>query len=247
VPATTVEIRFRPLHRGTFVGGVLATLAIHLGLVGLVYYAHVKSPARTEEVHDVLITRTISLGKPREKFWLPRLVQPPKPKAPPPTIKLSDDLAAPAAKKEAPRPPDADISKELKRAHDRARALARNLAEEPPEGSLTGSEHGTANEASAGDAYATAVYEAIKKNWNVPAGLSVGDVINLDTEVRISISDDGTILAPRMTKSSGNGLYDDSCVQAVAATRKVPPPPASVRARYRRGVVLEFGGKDLAR
>jgi hypothetical protein len=36
-------------------------------------------------------------------------------------------------------------------------------------------------------------------------------------------------------------------MQAIQTTRRVPAPPAAVRARFRRGVVLQFGGKDLAR
>ena len=241
------EIRFRPLGRGTFLGGVLMTLLIHLGLVALVYFGHIKAPIPEEEPRDVMITHMVQLGKPREKFWLPRIVQPPQPKAPEPTIKVTENLEAKPTVKEAPRPEDPKISKALQRALNRARMLEQNEAEEPPEGSLTGSATGTSNEASVGDEYATQIYEAIRKNWVVPTGLSVGDVINQETDIKISIGDDGTILSSTVRKGSGNSLYDDSCIQAVQTTHKVPPPPAAVRARYRRGVLLVFAGKDLAR
>jgi TonB family protein len=247
VPSSSAEIRFRPLGRGTFVGGFLLTLAVHAALASLIYVAHLSTPPPVETSHEVMITRIVQLGKPRDKLLLPRIVEPPTPKAPEPTLKVTDNPTAAPAKKEPPRQKEADLAKEVKRAMDRARALARNMPEEPPEGSLTGSEHGTSTEASVGDAYLSAVVDAIRKNWSVPAGLSIGDVSSFETDIRVSISDDGTLVNPTMRKSSGNSLYDDSCLAAVQATRRVPPPPASLRARYRRGLVLELGGKDLAR
>jgi TonB family protein len=241
--------RFRPLGRGTFVGGFFMTLLIHAGLGGLVWYGNVKDPPREEAPRDILVTQMVQLGKPREKFWLPRIVQPPAPKIVEPTIKVADDPNAKPVEreKEKPKPEKPEISKSVQDVLNRRRALLQNAVEEPPEGSLTGSSAGTATQASEGDEYATQIYEAIRRNWNVPTGLSIGEVITLEAEIRISISDDGTILEPKLRKPSGNGLFDDSCLQAVQATRKVPPPPAAQRARYRRGVALAFGGKDLAR
>jgi TonB family protein len=247
VSSGTVDLRFRPLDRGTFMGGVLMTLAVHALLAALVYFAHVTQPEPTEVSRDLMVTKMVSLGKPRNKNWLPRIVEPPKPKAPEPTIKVTQNLNAAPAVKEPPRPKDPEIAKDVKRAMDRARMLARNAAEEPPEGSLQGSATGTSTEASAGDAYATAIYEAIRRNWTVPTGLSIGTVSELVTDIRISISESGEILSPTVRKSSGNNLYDDSCMQAVQATRRVPPPPASEQRKWRRGVVLGFEGKELAR
>jgi TonB family protein len=243
VSSTDLEMRFRPLGRGTFIGGVFVTAAVHVIIIGLVYFSHVSAPPPREVVHDVMITRLVHLGKPPPKFNLPRLVEPPKATAPPPTVKVADNLNAAPAKKDPPRPPDPVPARDLKRAMDRARALARNLPEEPAEGSLTGSERGTATEASAGDEYLSQVSEAIRTHWSVPSGLSVGDVINLETEIRVSIGRDGSLGAPTIRHSSGNPLYDASCVQAVQATRQVPPPPP----RFRRDVLLVLGGKDLAR
>jgi len=65
---------------GTFLGGIAATLLIHALLVVLVYYGHMKTAPRPEAARDMIVTRLVALGTPREKFWLPRIVQPPKPK-----------------------------------------------------------------------------------------------------------------------------------------------------------------------
>jgi TonB family protein len=69
----------------------------------------------------------------------------------------------------------------------------------------------------------------------------------LSAEVRVSISADGRLGNPRVLKPSGNQYFDDSCVQAVSATGRVPPPPAGLATRFKRGALIVFDGKDLAR
>jgi TonB family protein len=243
----TANSRIRPLGRGTFMGGLAATLLIHVGLGGLIYYGQLKSEPRPEATRDLIVTKLVALGKPREKFWLPRIVEPPKPKAPA-AIKLSEDPNAAPAPKEAPKLEDSKISKDLRRALERAKSLAQNAVEEPAEGSLTGSALGTANQAAAGDEYATAIFEAIRKNWNTPTGLvSDGELATLTADVRVSIAGDGKLGSPRLVRPSGNQYFDDSCVQAVNATVRVPPPPDGLAARFKRGTLLVFSGKDLTR
>jgi len=240
--------RIRPLGRGSFLGGIAATLVIHAVLAGLVYYGQLKSPPRPEAPRDMIITRLVALGTPREKFWLPRIVQPPKPKAPA-AIKLSEDPNAAPAPKEAPKAEDTNISKDLRRALERAKAMAQSAAaEEAAEGSLTGSAEGTSNQAVSGDEYATAINEAIHKHWTTPTGLVAdSEMATLSAEVRVSISADGRLGNPRVLKPSGNQYFDDSCVQAVNATGRVPPPPAGLAGRFKRGALIVFDGKDLTR
>jgi TonB family protein len=236
--------RIRPLGRGTFLGGIAATLLIHALLVVLVYYGHLKTAPRPEAARDMIVTRLVALGTPREKFWLPRIVQPPKPKAPD-TIKLSEDPNAAPAPKEAPKLEDTTISKDLRRALERAKTIAQSAAaEEAAEGSLTGSAQGTSNQAVSGDEYATAINDAVHKNWSTPTGMvSDSDLATLSAEVRVSLSSSGTLSNPRVTRPSGNQYFDDSCVQAVKTTGRVPPPPAG----FKRGFTLVFEGKDLTR
>ena len=240
--------RIRPLGRGSFLGGIAATLLIHVLLVVLVYYGHLKTPPRAEAPRDLIVTKLVALGTPREKFWLPRIVEPPKPKAPA-AIKLSEDPNAAPAPKEAPKLEDTNISKDLRRALKRAEAMAKNAAaEEAAEGSLTGSTEGTANTAAAGDEYATAIFEAIRKHWTIPTGMvQDSELATLSAEIRISISPEGALGNPRVLKPSGNLNFDDACVQAVKATGRVPPPPAGLATRFKRGTILAFEGKDLTR
>jgi TonB family protein len=243
------HVAFRHLGRG-LAGGVVLTLAIHGVLAFLLYQSQRRSPARPEAVRDFIVTRTVVLGKKREKFWLPRIVEPPKPKAPEPVIKVAENPEAPAVPpppKEAPKPQDKEISKDLRRALDRARRLAA-AAEEEPEGSPLGSLQGTSTEATTGDEYWSQVHDAIHRNWSVSAGLlNDAQLAVLLAEVRVQIDADGSIRNPVLSKSSGNDLYDQSCMQAVRATGQVPAPPPDQRNRARRGVVLEFPGKDVAK
>jgi TonB family protein len=235
--------RIRPLGRGSSFGGIAATVLIHVSLAALIYFAHVKSPPPLEVPRDMIVTKLVALGKPRDKFWLPRIVQPPKPKAPAPTLNLTDDPNAAPAPKAAPKIEDADISKEMRRALKRAQLLAQG-AEEPAEGSLTGSPEGTSTQGVSGDAYATLIDAAIRKNWTAPMGLVTdSELATLVAKVRMSISDDGTLSGPVIKQSSGNPYFDDSCIQAVKATGKVPPPPA---AKFKH-LVLVFEGNKLAR
>jgi len=239
--AAAVQSRIRPLGRGTSFGGLFATLLIHVSLVALIYFAHVKSPPPIEVPRDVIVTKLVAFGKPREKFWLPRIVEPPKPKVP--TLNLTDDPNAAPAPKEAPKIDDADLSKEMRRALKRAQMLAK-ATEEPAEGSLTGSLEGTSSQGTTGDEYATAVYNAIRRNWVTPTGLVTdAELATLVMLMRIAISPEGKLGAPVVKQSSGNDYFDDSCIQAVKATGQVPPPPPN----FKRGFSLKFAGKDMAR
>jgi hypothetical protein len=97
-------------------------------------------------------------------------VQPPKPKVPDPVIKLTENPQAPAVPpppKEAPKPQDKEISKDLRRALDRARRLAA-AAERSRRDRPTGSVTGNSSEAVSGDDYFSQVNEAIHQNWNHP-------------------------------------------------------------------------------
>jgi len=238
-----IQNRIRPLGRGSSFGGIAATVLIHVSLIALIYFAHVKSPPPMEVPRDMIVTQLVALGKPRDKFWLPRIVQPPKPKAPAPTLNLTDDPNAAPAVKAAPKVDDADISKDMRRALKRAQTLAQ-ATEEPAEGSLTGSAEGTTTHGTTGDEYATAVFNAIRRNWVTPTGLVTdAELATLVTVMRISISPEGTLLSPMVKQSSGNDYYDDSCISAVKATGRVPPPPPN----FKRGFTLRFAGKDLAR
>ncbi|HEX3902806.1 MAG TPA: TonB family protein [Polyangia bacterium] len=203
--------------------GLLITAAIH-GVVFLaVARAHNQPEAPFIVRHDFVLAEMVKLGKPRDPFWLPRITQPPRPTAPPDQIKLSEDPDAKAAPKEAPRPEDPKISKELKNALERAKKLEALAAPDDDEGSLTGSKLGTANHAT-GDQYDAQVVGLLRANYNLPAGLTP-DQVPIPPEITFHIAPDGTIGDVKLAKSSANSFVDDACVDAAKLTGKVPPPP----------------------
>ncbi|MDZ4695132.1 MAG: TonB family protein [Deltaproteobacteria bacterium] len=233
------QVIFRHAPR-SITGGIVATIALHGGLVFLMYWSTRVEAAPEVEVRDLITTELVKLGKPRDKFWLPKIVRPQRTR-PVDAIKIADDPNAAPTPKEAPKPEDTEISNKLRSALSRARSLQDVDLEEDNEGQLTGSELGTAAEARAGDEYATKVNLAIRANWSVPAGLIPDDQLAvLTATVRIRVESDGTIKDAGMHKGSGNNTFDDSCMQAISATAQVPPPPAEVKAMWAKGVGIVF-------
>jgi len=205
--------------------GLLITLALHGGVLAAVAAAHNQPQAPFIVPHDFVVAEMVKLGKPREKFWLPRLQQPVRSTAPPQTLKVADDPNAKPAPKEAPRPEDPKISKELRRALERAQKLeALEVPEPDDEGSLTGSKLGASNRA-VGDQYVAMVKGLLLQNYKLPAGIILDQLRN-PPEIHFRIGPDGTISDVQLTKPSGNSLVDDACVDAAKLTGKVPPHPA---------------------
>ena len=215
--------------------GLLITLALHAGALAAVALAHNEGAAPLIVHHDFVEAEMVKLGKPRDKFWLPRLTQPARSTAPPDTIKVAENPNAKAAPPEAPKPEDPKISKELKRALERARKLETlAAAEEPDEGSLTGSKIGTSNQA-LGDQYMATVKGLLLQNYNLPAGIAPDQIAKPPT-IRMTIGSDGALSGIKLLKSSGNSFVDDACVNAAQATGKLPPPPAQYSGR---GIAVE--------
>ena len=203
--------------------GLLITVALH----GIIFWTVKTAHSRPQEPlivqRDFVQAEMVKLGKPRDKFWLPKVHAAPPP-PPPDAIKLSDDANAKAAPVEAPKIEDPKTSKDVRRALERAQKLsALAVPDEPDEGSLTGSKTGTSDH-EIGDQYIASIKGALLQNYNLPAGLNA-DQIPTPPMVRFRIASDGTLSDIKLTKTSGNPLVDDACVSAAQLTRRVPPPP----------------------
>jgi TonB family protein len=215
-------------RRGNSVG-FLVTLALHGAVLATVGIVHSQPAPALMEKREFVTAEMVKLGKPRDKFWLPRITQPPRAVAPPDTLKIAEDPNAKAAPKEAPKPEDPKIAKELKSALSRARMLENMVPEEPDEGALNGSRFGTSNQA-VGDQYLAEITGMLMQNYNLPAGMAP-DQIPTPPVIRFHLGDDGTLSDVKLMNSSGNPLVDDACVDAAKLTRKVTPPPPTFRKR----------------
>jgi TonB family protein len=207
--------------------GILFTVALHGGVLLAVAAAHNKPEPPLIMPHDFVRAELVKLGKPRDPFWLPRITQPPRPTAPPDQLKLSEDPDAKAAPKEAPRPEDPKISKELKNALDRAKKLeALAVPDEPDEGSLTGSKLGLSNHA-VGDQYLAQIKGMLTQTFKTPAGIAPGTVAH-PPEIQFHIGAGGAVIDIKLSKSSGNPLVDDACVSAAQSMGQLPAPPPTI-------------------
>jgi TonB family protein len=219
--------RVRRGSRRNFAGLVI-TLGLHGCVLAAVAAAHNQTQPPLIVSHDFVVAEMVKLGKPRDKFWLPRLQQPVRSTAPPQTLKVADDPSAKPAPKEAPRPDDPTISKDMRRALDRLKKLqALEMPEPDDEGALNGSKLGASNRA-VGDQYLAQIKGLLQQNYNLPAGLTP-DQIAIHPEIEVRWTADGRITSVVLIKPSGNSFVDDACVDAAKLTGKVPPPPPNAR------------------
>jgi hypothetical protein len=107
-------------------------------------------------------------------------------------------------------------------------------------GTEKGSPQGTAESAEEGDAYFTAVHDAILENYVVPSVISERERLYLQASVLAYIGPQGQILKHELQKKSGNDFFDQALELAIQRT-KLPPPPAELAKSLRdNGVVLNF-------
>jgi periplasmic protein TonB len=218
----------RRARRGNFIGFLL-TVGLHVGILAAMGIAHSQPEPPLVVERDFVAAELVKLGKPREKFWLPRITKPPPPPPPKANKVTYDQDAQPVRKEEQPPPPKQPPSKAAMTAQQRARMMA-SEAYEPEEGLPTGSAVGTANEAS-GDPYVQSVIQVMLPNFNLPAGIAP-EQIATSPVIKFRLSPEGVISEVKLARSSGNNFVDDACVQAAQLTRRLPAPPA----KYRRGM-----------
>jgi periplasmic protein TonB len=208
--------------------GLLITVALHAVIFWAVKEAHSHPQEALIVQRDFVRAEMVKLGKPRDKFWLPKPYVPPPP-PPPDAIKLSNNPDAGAAHVEAPKLTDPKTSKAVKSALARADKLSALIPEEDKEGLQTGSKVGTANEAK-GDPYDALVIDTVKQNYTMPAGLTPDQIPELP-EIQFKVGPDGRISNVKLTKSSGNPLVNDACVSAAQQAQRVEQPPPGGKAK----------------
>jgi len=211
--------------------GLLITAVLHGGIFWAVKTAHSQPQEPLIMRRDFVQAEMVKLGKPRDKFWLPKVHTPPPP-PPPDAIKLSQNPDAKAAPVEAPKIEDPKTSKDVRKALERAAKLGQLAIPDQPddEGDLKGSARGTSDHAT-GDPYDALVVSAVRQNYTLPAGLTP-DQIPEPPEIQFRVSATGAIGGVKLLKSSGNPLVDDACVSAAQQARQVDAPPSGKPKAY---------------
>ena len=150
----------------------------------------------------------------------------------------SKNGSPPAARRTRPAPDWAPL--------DSGELLARNAvgerpkprADYPGEGGGDGQGGGSLGGGSGGVArrdierYYGLLVDRVRRNWSIPRSLA--DIKSLKTEVIFDVSRLGKIRGLRIEKSSGNRIYDDAVLRAVArsANPSLPPPPNTVKEKW---------------
>ncbi len=198
---------------------------------------------RPPPLRKPIIAHLVALGRPRDPRLLPRKESPPpaaaaKPVAIP-SLNAPSSKTAPSVQK---REPSRQELMERALAHAAGRATPESREPPDPEraGSATGSVEGTAATAEEGDAYFTAVHDAILENYVVPSVISERERLYLAATVLAYIGPDGRILKHEFEKKSGNDFFDQALEVAIQKTKLPPPPPDLARSLRDTGVVLNF-------
>ncbi len=197
----------------------------------------------------------VRLGKPRDQKLLPRkeeLPPPPKkvdaPKPPDPVAPKPPDTSAVAVPipgvKPEPKPAATKQAGE-KTGDERRSALfsAFGKASTKPE-ELEGAEDGDPFGDSAvqeGERYYGAVTAQVRRYYDVSQTISEQERLHLKAEVFFRVNRQGSLMEVKLSKASGNTLFDSAVVAAVKKAAPFAPPPEHLRNTLEdEGVILEF-------
>lgn len=100
-------------------------------------------------------------------------------------------------------------------------------AEESKEGAKDGVDDGDVTDpalALKANMYIRQISKKIKENWSIPSIISAEERKNLMTRIYFKITYSGEVYDIRIKSSSGNSVYDNSVIEAVKKTAKLPLP-----------------------
>jgi colicin import membrane protein/protein TonB len=218
--------------------GVALAVLLHAAVFGAAIYLP-KLFDRAPPLRKPIIAHMVALGRPRDPQLLPRRETPaasPLASAPP---KAPGKAPSQPAQKRAPTRQEL-MQRALARAMGRATSEPKEEPDPERAGSPTGSPQGTAQSAEEGDAYFTAVHDAILENYVVPSVISERERLYLSASVLAWIGPGGQILKHEFQKKSGNAFFDQALELAIQRTKLPPPPPDLARSLRDTGVVLNF-------
>ncbi|MGB3363477.1 MAG: cell envelope integrity protein TolA [Thermodesulfobacteriota bacterium] len=87
--------------------------------------------------------------------------------------------------------------------------------------------------------YANQVHRKISRNWRIPPGVPLD--AGLSTSLAFKVDGNGKVLDVRITKSSGNSVFDNYCRQAIIRSSPLPSPPEELADEAKKsGVEITF-------
>jgi colicin import membrane protein len=87
--------------------------------------------------------------------------------------------------------------------------------------------------------YANQVHRKISHNWTIPPGVPLD--AGLSTSLVFKVEGNGKVIDVRITKSSGNSVFDNYCRQAIIKSSPLPSPPDELAEEAKRsGIEITF-------
>jgi outer membrane biosynthesis protein TonB len=235
-------------HRSLLWPFVAASLVGHLLFFVLILGFLERPKPKASFAQKPIRASLVRLGKPRDPTLLPRNEAPPPPpvsKASAPPTPTPPAVSAPSSKATVPAPSKASPPS---KAVDASASLASAFASvaKPGAAPLEGQPDGDPMGDSAiqeGERYLGLISAAVKRHYDVSASIPENQRGRLEAFVFIRIASNGRLLESKLTKSSGNLLFDAAVESALkrASSPSFPPPPDHLKEVLRKtGVQLKF-------
>lgn len=181
----------------------------------------------------------VRLGKKRDEKLLPRKEEPP----PPPPPKAAEvPVPAPAPPDKAVKIPSKDAKPE--KPVDAKKTLFDAFSKAGKQEELEGDPEGDPNGDSAvqeGERYFGLLKSVVQRNYDVSDTIPEAERRTLKAEVALYIGAGGELLDVKLSKPSGNDLFDAAVVGAVKkAAPFAPPPPHLAESLKKQGVAIVF-------
>jgi len=202
---------------------------------------------------EVIETRFVRLGKPKEARRLPTKEVPAAPQtAPVPQSPDSEPVAAvPMGKQEKglakPKEKRAERDEDLlSQLGQRAGAISELTKGPELEGDPDGIVEGTKSSGDDLEIYLGKLYSYFRRGWQVPTLIADEELQKLACVIELSITEDGHVGAYQVKRSSGNAAFDDSVLRRMvqAEGAELPTPPESVAKRILGETIsLRFFGR----
>lgn len=181
----------------------------------------------------------VRLGKKRDEKLLPRKEEPPPP-APPKAAEVPSPAPAPPDKAVKIPSKDAKPEKPVDTKRSLFDALNKVAKQEELEGDPEGDPEGD-SAVQEGERYYGLLQSVVKRNYDVSDTIPEAERRTLRAQVALWIGGAGELVDVKLTKPSGNDLFDAAVVGAVKkAAPFAPPPPALAAALKKQGVALSF-------
>lgn len=215
------------------------SVAAHVGaIVVVLLFSWLLAPKVIDLDQKPIKASLVRLGKPRDEKLLPRKEEP-KPPPPPEKVEVPVPAPAPAPPSKAIPIPDKDAKKPSAK-QDLFKALqSASKQAEPEEGKEDGDPNGDAAKEE-GERYYAIISQAVRRYYDVANVIPEAERRTLKAQVAMRVGGGGELTDAKLSKPSGNELFDEAVISAVKKAAPFPPPPEHMKKVMAGGVTLVF-------